>query len=104
MAARRAAVKRGAMDVSSTTADQLGAFLPRERILTEPEDIIPYSFDGTAVLAQLPKAVVFAQTHGGGCPGGAVGERDADAAGGARQAAPGWRAEACRRRARSCFA
>jgi glycolate oxidase len=50
------------MDSSSTVAEQLGALLPRERVLTAPEDIIPYSFDGTAVLAQKPLAVVFAQT------------------------------------------
>jgi glycolate oxidase len=28
-------------------------------VLTEKEDVIPYSFDGTAVLRQLPRAVVF---------------------------------------------
>jgi glycolate oxidase len=28
-------------------------------LLTEPEDLIPYSFDGTAVLRQMPRAVVF---------------------------------------------
>ena len=50
------------MDVSSTLADQLGAVIPRDRILTAPEDIVPYSFDGTAVLSQRPQAVVFAQT------------------------------------------
>jgi len=50
------------MTVASTVADQLGAFIPRDRILTAPEDLIPYSFDGTAVLAQRPQAVVFAQT------------------------------------------
>jgi glycolate oxidase len=31
-----------------------------ERVLTEPEDLIPYSFDGTAALQQLPGIVVFA--------------------------------------------
>jgi glycolate oxidase len=31
-------------------------------VLTKPEDIIPYSFDGTAALRQLPAAVVFPQT------------------------------------------
>jgi len=38
-----------------------GIFSPSE-ILSEPEDLIPYSFDGTAVLQQMPLAVVFAQT------------------------------------------
>src|SRR5215213_7059168 len=31
-------------------------------VLTKPEDIIPYSFDGTAALRQMPAAVVFPQT------------------------------------------
>jgi glycolate oxidase len=42
-------------------AQQLGAILSPDRVLTEPEDIVPYSFDGTATLAQRPAAVVFAQ-------------------------------------------
>jgi glycolate oxidase len=31
-------------------------------VLTQPEDLIPYSFDGTAALQQLPACVVFATT------------------------------------------
>ncbi len=31
-------------------------------VLLEPEDLIPYSFDGTAALQQMPLAVVFART------------------------------------------
>jgi glycolate oxidase len=42
-------------------ASQLGAIVPPERILTQPEDIVPYSFDGTAAMSQMPVAVVFAQ-------------------------------------------
>ncbi|MFA6959737.1 MAG: hypothetical protein WC205_03180 [Opitutaceae bacterium] len=34
---------------------QLGA----HNVLTSPEDIIPYGFDGTAALKQRPLAVVF---------------------------------------------
>jgi glycolate oxidase len=41
---------------------QLSAILPPDRILTEDEDIIPYSFDGTAVTYQRPAAVVLATT------------------------------------------
>src|SRR5881394_2704515 len=33
-----------------------------ENVLTAPEDLIPYSFDGTAVLQQMPGCVVFAKT------------------------------------------
>jgi glycolate oxidase len=48
-------------DITSISG-QLAAFLPADRILTAPEDLIPYSFDGTAALSQLPRAVVLAQT------------------------------------------
>ena len=34
----------------------------RENVLTEKEDLIPYSFDGTAALQQMPGAVVFAKS------------------------------------------
>jgi glycolate oxidase len=40
----------------------LGAILPKERILTEAEDIIPYSFDGTAAMSARPLAVAMAHT------------------------------------------
>ena len=36
--------------------------IPTERVLTAAEDIIPYSFDGTAALSQRPAAVVLATT------------------------------------------
>jgi glycolate oxidase len=48
------------MTPEASLAQQLEELLPG-RVLTQPEDIIPYSFDGTATLAQLPMAVVFAQ-------------------------------------------
>ena len=41
---------------------QLAMLLPANRILTSAEDLIPYSFDGTAVLSQRPLAVVLAAT------------------------------------------
>lgn len=37
----------------------LTALLGLENVLTQKEDLIPYSFDGTATLKQLPRAVVF---------------------------------------------
>ncbi len=49
----------------STKADvlqTLSGIFPASAVLTEPEDLIPYSFDGTAVLQQMPLAVVFAQS------------------------------------------
>jgi glycolate oxidase len=42
-------------------AGQLAKIVSPDRVLTQLEDIIPYSFDGTAAMAQLPAAVVFAQ-------------------------------------------
>ena len=33
-----------------------------ENVLTAPEDLIPYSFDGTAGMRQMPGCVVFAKT------------------------------------------
>ncbi len=42
--------------------DQLRALLGPENVLTAREDLIPYGFDGTAALKQLPQAVVFPRT------------------------------------------
>ena len=39
--------------------DALRALLGADRVLTSQEDLIPYSFDGTAALKQMPGAVVF---------------------------------------------
>src|SRR2546427_2882593 len=33
-----------------------------ENVLIAPEDLIPYSFDGTAAMQQMPGCVVFART------------------------------------------
>src|SRR5271163_277610 len=41
---------------------QIATILPADRILTGAEDLIPYSFDGTAALSQRPLAVVLATT------------------------------------------
>src|SRR5271170_7744277 len=41
---------------------QLASIFPADRILTGAEDLIPYSFDGTAALSQQPLAVVLAAT------------------------------------------
>src|SRR6187200_1441774 len=51
--------KRG---LSPSTVDALAAVVGRGRVLTEAEDLIPYSFDGTAALKQRPEAVVFPRT------------------------------------------
>ena len=41
---------------------RLTALLGAENVLTGKEDLIPYSFDGTAALKQMPGCVVFACT------------------------------------------
>lgn len=40
----------------------LSAIFPSDRILTEKEDLVPYAFDGTAAILQMPDVVVFALT------------------------------------------
>lgn len=42
--------------------NELIELLGPDQVLTEPEDLIPYSFDGTAVLRQRPRCVVFPRT------------------------------------------
>ena len=39
--------------------DQLTQRLGTHRVLTAREDILPYGFDGTATLTQLPACVIF---------------------------------------------
>ncbi|HEV2209144.1 MAG TPA: FAD-linked oxidase C-terminal domain-containing protein [Verrucomicrobiae bacterium] len=43
-----------------TTLTRLRGIVGRPDLLSVPEDLIPYSFDGTAALRQMPGAVVFA--------------------------------------------
>jgi glycolate oxidase len=45
--------------------DELIKLLGRDNVLIEREDLIPYSFDGTAVLRQIPGVVVFPRTAEG---------------------------------------
>ena len=47
------------MPISQSITDGLTDILGAASVLTKPEDIIPYSFDGTAALRQLPDAVIF---------------------------------------------
>src|SRR5450432_2344424 len=42
--------------------DELVTLLGKENVLIEREDLIPYSFDATAALRQVPGAVVFPRT------------------------------------------
>src|SRR5687767_10868320 len=50
------------MPLSQSIADGLSDILGPASVLTKREDIIPYGFDGTAALRQLPDAVIFPRT------------------------------------------
>jgi glycolate oxidase len=50
------------MPLSAAITDGLASILGAGAVLTRPEDIIPYGFDGTAALKQVPGAVVFPRT------------------------------------------
>jgi glycolate oxidase len=47
------------MALTTGTLAALEAIVGREAVLTGAEDLVPYSFDGTAALKQRPEAVVF---------------------------------------------
>lgn len=49
------------MSLAPSTITQLGGVVGPENVLSSPEDLIPYSFDGTAALRQMPGCVVFAK-------------------------------------------
>src|ERR1700728_1244060 len=46
----------------SSVISELISLLGADRVLTQPEDLIPYSFDGTAALRQRPHCVLFPKT------------------------------------------
>jgi glycolate oxidase len=48
------------MPLGENILSSLRRLVGRENVLTEPEDLIPYSFDGTAALQQMPGCVAFA--------------------------------------------
>ncbi len=52
------------MPLPASTLDSLRAVLGPANVLTAKEDLIPYSFDGTAALSQMPGAVVFVENTG----------------------------------------
>ncbi len=47
------------MGLDARILERLRSIVGRENVLTAKEDLIPYSFDGTAALRQMPGAVVF---------------------------------------------
>src|SRR3954465_4543680 len=60
------------MALPQPIVDGLVDILGAGSVLTKPEDIIPYSFDGTAALRQMPAAGVFPQTTEDVSPCGTV--------------------------------
>ena len=50
------------MRLPSTTLSALASVVGQEFVLVHPEDVIPYSFDGTAALKERPEAVVLPRT------------------------------------------
>src|SRR5205809_1451828 len=55
-------VQCSAMAVAEKILTGLQRIVGGENVLTAPEDLIPYSFDGTAALQQMPGCVVFAKS------------------------------------------
>src|SRR5258706_3911001 len=50
------------MSLGQNTLSELRRIAGPEKVLTEKEDLIPYSFDGTAALQQMPGCVILATT------------------------------------------
>ena len=50
------------MPFPAATLAQLRALVGADQVLTSQEDLIPYSFDGTAAMSQMPGCVVFVTT------------------------------------------
>ena len=51
------------MPLADHILNPLARIVGAENVLTQREDLIPYSFDGTAALRQMPGCVVFPRTH-----------------------------------------
>jgi glycolate oxidase len=50
------------MGLNETTFAELGEIVTPQNVLTKQEDLIPYSFDGTAALQEMPGCVVLARS------------------------------------------
>ena len=50
------------MGLTPDLLSELKRLVGTANVLTQQEDLIPYSFDGTAALQQMPGCVAFAQT------------------------------------------
>ncbi|MBI4327005.1 MAG: FAD-binding protein [Chloroflexi bacterium] len=52
------------MSLHPQILEKLRAIVQPQNVLTAPEDLIPYAFDGTAALRQMPGCVIFTQSTG----------------------------------------
>jgi glycolate oxidase len=50
------------MSLPASLLDEIRRITAADQVLTAQEDLIPYAFDGTAALKQMPEAVVFARS------------------------------------------
>ena len=50
------------MPLAENILAELHRLVGQQNVLTSPEDLIPYSFDGTAAMQQMPGCVMFAGT------------------------------------------
>jgi glycolate oxidase len=50
------------MQISTSVLDELRRILGAKDVLTSKEDLIPYAFDGTAAMQEMPGCVVFANS------------------------------------------
>src|SRR5262245_57604323 len=54
-------LRSGHMPLAESVLLPLQRLVGRENVLTAPEDLIPYSFDGTAAMRQMPGCIVFTE-------------------------------------------
>lgn len=50
------------MPLAPATLSQLRAVVGADQVFTSKEDLIPYAFDGTAAMSQMPGCVAFVTT------------------------------------------
>ena len=50
------------MPLPAATLSQLRALVGSDQVFTTKEDLIPYAFDGTAAMSQMPGCVAFVTT------------------------------------------
>ena len=49
--------------MTTDIVSELSVRFPPEAVITQQEDLLAYSYDGTPILQQLPRAVVLVNSH-----------------------------------------